>query len=117
MGELRDKGIISDFRYEQLTKDIFNHTIIIHEAGIPPIHTPLSVLNDLPCEIKKKLYCVHVSDLDIAKFPDLKKNPCGVENTIILKQNYIDTENDIIEMLEKIPAFSSCTFSCLKDLV
>jgi len=83
--ELKEQGIMNEFRFNQLTKNIFDHTIIVHEAGIPPIHTPLKILNNLSQEIKDKLYCVHVSDDDIAKFPELKKNKCGVEHTIILE--------------------------------
>jgi hypothetical protein len=30
----------------------------LHEAGIPPIHTPISVLNKLSKEIKEKLFLV-----------------------------------------------------------
>ena len=49
---------INLIRFEQLTENIWQHDIILHEAGIPPIHTPISVLSVLPQEIKDKLYLV-----------------------------------------------------------
>ena len=43
-----DKGLIKQARYDQLTGVKFNEDIILHEAGVPPIHTPQSVLASLP---------------------------------------------------------------------
>jgi len=93
---------------------VFDADVIIHEAGndgfsfdhptvplccftgIPPIHTPLSVLNDLPKATKKKMLVVHthaipdvIEKID-AKTSQTKKVPisdlvipkCGVKNTI-----------------------------------
>lgn len=34
--------------------------LILHEAGVPPIHTPISVLSSLPEEIKRKIMLYHV---------------------------------------------------------
>lgn len=36
---------------------------VIHESGVPPIHTPISILNSFPEEIKKKLLIVHCSNI------------------------------------------------------
>ena len=47
MKEIVKKGIMSPQRMENLTKNKFNHTIILHEAGVPPIHTPIAVLESL----------------------------------------------------------------------
>ena len=38
---------------------------ILHEAGIPPIHTPISALLKLPDEVKKKMYVYHIAEKDI----------------------------------------------------
>ena len=56
--------------------------LLLHEAGAPPIHTPLEVLMQLPAHIKKRLYVVHT-----AKLPegcDLKAAPTGCAGTIRL---------------------------------
>jgi len=40
--------------------------------GVPPIHTPASVLANLPKDVKKRLYVVHVAAKDIPKDSGLK---------------------------------------------
>jgi hypothetical protein len=56
--------------------------ILLHEAGAPPIHTPLSVLQALPEHVKERLYVVHTSALP----PDsgLRVAPTGTAGTIRL---------------------------------
>lgn len=55
---------------------------LLHEAGAPPIHTPLAVLQALPDHVKKRLYVVHTSALP----PDcgLRVAPTGTAGTIRL---------------------------------
>jgi hypothetical protein len=55
---------------------------LLHEAGAPPIHTPLSVLQNLPEKIRERLYVVHTSALP----PDsgLRVAPTGTAGTIRL---------------------------------
>lgn len=54
-------------RFEELTcfDFKFKHDIIVHEAGVPPIHTPTSVLKDLPEDIKHSMLIVHSSAKDL----------------------------------------------------
>lgn len=56
--------------------------VLLHEAGAPPIHTPLSVLQALPEHVKERLYVVHTSALP----PDsgLRVAPTGTAGTIRL---------------------------------
>jgi hypothetical protein len=58
--------------------------LLLHEAGAPPIHTPLEVLLQLPQRVKKRLYVVHTSALP----PDceLRVAPTGTAGTIRLDQ-------------------------------
>jgi hypothetical protein len=55
---------------------------LLHEAGAPPIHTPLAVLQALPEHVKERLYVVHTSALP----PDsgLRVAPTGTAGTIRL---------------------------------
>lgn len=48
MFELKQQGLMSQRRYEMLANIKWNYSLIIHEAGVPPIHTPVSVLAKLP---------------------------------------------------------------------
>lgn len=51
LAELKEKGILSKKRYEQLAGPKFEQNLILHEAGVPPIHTPQSVLADLSADV------------------------------------------------------------------
>jgi len=55
--------------------------LLLHEAGIPPIHTPVEVLDRLPQHVKDRMYVVHTSDL---KGRNLKIAPTGTAGTIRL---------------------------------
>lgn len=45
--QLKEEKILNPKRYEQLINVKFDHTLILHEAGVPPIHTPQQVLASL----------------------------------------------------------------------
>lgn len=85
MQQLEESGVLSPERADDLRNLALQECdLILHEAGAPPIHTPLSVLLELPKEVKKRLYVVHTSTL-----PDdceLKAAPTGTKGTIRLDQ-------------------------------
>lgn len=86
------KGVFTKQRYEALT-DInwMGYDLILHEAGVPPIHTPTKVLDEFSPHIKERLYLVHIAAKDIPTGTGLKAAIPGLENTIILPVNpYID---------------------------
>jgi hypothetical protein len=56
---LRDRHIITDEREIMLRMFLFDADLVIHESGVPPIHTTIQVLNDLPSSIKRKMKIVH----------------------------------------------------------
>lgn len=58
--------------------------LLLHEAGAPPIHTPLEVLMQLPPRVKKRLYVVHTST--IPENCDLRVAPTGTAGTLRLDQ-------------------------------
>ena len=49
---MKQQGLITQRRYEMLVNIKWNYDLIIHEAGVPPIHTPVSVLAQLPNHVK-----------------------------------------------------------------
>lgn len=65
--------------------------LLLHEAGAPPIHTPLSVLQALPQKVRDRLYIVHTSALP----PDcgLRVAPTGTAGTIRLDEIIPDSAN------------------------
>ena len=69
--------------------------VLLHEAGAPPIHTPLTVLQALPEHVKKRLYIVHTAAIP----PDsgLRVAPTGTAGTIRLDKSKHLNNNRVIE--------------------
>jgi phosphoribosyl 1,2-cyclic phosphodiesterase len=81
-----DVGKMTQKRYEYLTdfNIKFNHDLILHEMGVPPIHTPQTILAALPQEVKDKIIIVHSSKNNINPTSGLHAAKEGIENTYIL---------------------------------
>ena len=76
---------MSKARADDLTNLPLQETdLLLHEAGAPPIHTPLEVLMQLPPRVKKRLYVVHTST--IPENCDLRVAPTGTAGTLRLDQ-------------------------------
>jgi len=83
--KLVEKGVLSKARCADLNHLPLQQTdLLLHEAGAPPIHTPLDVLVNLPPEVKQRLYVVHTSALP--EGCELRVAPTGTEGTIRLDQ-------------------------------
>ncbi len=83
--KLTEEGVLTPERAADLMDFPWNSDLIIHEAGIPPIHTPMGVLAALPDEVKKNLYLTHVSECAIPPDSGLRLAPPGVGQTIRLE--------------------------------
>ncbi len=81
---LHESGLLSERRLEGLLDFHWEADLVLHEAGVPPIHTPVSVLANLPEEVKARLYLNHISIEHIPVEAGLKLAPPGVENTLAL---------------------------------
>ena len=97
--------------------NVFDHDIIIHEAGIPPIHTPLKILDELDPKIKEKLYLVHIGDKDVQPYPTLKKNPIGIEHSIVVLEAEPHDNMFYLELIYSISAFDGCYFDQIKSFL
>ena len=56
--------------------------VLLHEAGVPPIHTPVSVLQALPAHVKDRLYVVHTAAVPLES--GLRLAPTGTAGTLRL---------------------------------
>jgi hypothetical protein len=81
---LHETGVLSQERRDDLLNVPWDSSLIFHEAGIPPIHTPISVLADLPQEVKDKLFLVHVSESAIPDESGLQLARPDLENTWVI---------------------------------
>lgn len=83
--KLEETGVLSKGRAADLRNMPLQDTdLLLHEAGAPPIHTPLQVLLELPAHVKKRMYVVHTSTLP--EGCELKAAPTGTAGTIRLDQ-------------------------------
>jgi hypothetical protein len=77
------QGVLSKARADDLRNLPLQETdLLLHEAGAPPIHTPLDVLLALPQRVKRRLYVVHTSALP--ENCELRVAPTGTAGTIRL---------------------------------
>jgi len=82
---LQETGVLSKDRADDLRQLPLQETdLLLHEAGAPPIHTPLEVLKNLPARVKKHLYVVHTSALP--EGCELRVAPTGTAGTIRLDE-------------------------------
>eukprot|EP00736_Rhodelphis_marinus_P002260 Rmarinus@m.16527 len=78
------EGVFAPGRRDFLLNFPWHHDVILHEAGVPPIHTPLESLQKLPPDVRKRIYIVHTDKTKIPPDTDLKVAKEGVENTIVV---------------------------------
>lgn len=85
IAKLEETGVLSHARADDLRNLPLQETdLLLHEAGAPPIHTPLQVLLELPAHVKKRLFVVHTSTLP--EGCELRAAPTGTAGTIRLDQ-------------------------------
>ena len=97
------KGLFSEERYTMLSEvDFERFDLILHEAGIPPIHTPISSLANLPKSIKDRLLLYHIAQDVIPVDSGLKVASLGLRNTVILETDKITDQDLYIRKLKVI---------------
>ncbi|CAM9257277.1 unnamed protein product, partial [Pylaiella littoralis] len=114
-----EEGFLSEGRRDDLLDFPWHHDIIFHEAGIPPIHTPMQTLQELPHDVKKRLYVVHVSESSIPEGSGLKVAPAGVENTIRLETeaNHHSEAIAILELISSVGVLGGVSISQARSLL
>jgi len=83
--QLHQEGLISERRLNDLLDFEWDADLILHEAGVPPIHTPVEALIAQPAEVKERLYVNHISVDRIPRDSGLKLAPPGVRDTLTLE--------------------------------
>eukprot|EP01117_Protostelium_nocturnum_P006553 TRINITY_DN2360_c0_g1_i1.p1 TRINITY_DN2360_c0_g1~~TRINITY_DN2360_c0_g1_i1.p1 ORF type:complete len:826 (-),score=232.89 TRINITY_DN2360_c0_g1_i1:42-2519(-) len=109
--EMYKQGRMSEGRYNFFANFGWQHSLILHEAGIAPIHTPLAVLQSLDDDIKERLHLIHLCDTTIPAESKLKIAKQGVENTITLPViPYVHSDAiQLLKVLEGTDIFRSFT--------
>lgn len=109
--EMYDAGVLGEARYEELSTFPGHHSAVLHEAGIPPLHTPATALAALPDDVKKRLFLVHIAAKDVPADTGLRAAREGLEHTIRVDVSAPPKFGEAIELLD---IFASVDF--LRDL-
>ncbi|KAF4321008.1 hypothetical protein BBO99_00005237 [Phytophthora kernoviae] len=112
--QLESEGVLSAARAQELLHFPWHCDVILHEAGVPPIHTPLKTLMALDESIRKKVYVVHTAAKDLPDNCGLRGAPEGVHNTITLDVPRLP-ENagalEILDLVRKVDLFAELTLN------
>ena len=101
--------ILSKARADELRNLPLQETdLLLHEAGAPPLHTPIKILMSLPERVKSRLYVVHTSGLP--DDCDLRIAPTGVQDTIRLDRPQKAGGPDGRGLLSRIASDDSTAF-------
>jgi CRP-like cAMP-binding protein len=97
----------------------WHHNLILHEAGVPPIHTPVSILAALDEDVKRRLYLVHTSKKSVPNETGLQIAPEGVENTIVLDvRPHVHSEAiELLKVVDSIDMFRIFSLSQARELL
>lgn len=117
--ELYEQGILTKGRYEALLNTPWHHDMILHEAGIPPTHTPMKRLIELDETIKERVYLVHVGDKSLPQGTNLKLAPDSIENflSIPVDMPRYHESSKILRILSNIDFLSDFPVSKLIDML
>jgi CRP-like cAMP-binding protein len=112
--KFKSEGILTEERYKFLMDFPWHHKIIYHEAGIPPLHTPIGYLDCLPDDIKNKITVYHIAEKDFPDTTDLRLAKFGIEHTLYpeIQPPKFQDACDVLDVLSHIDIFQN--FNILK---
>ncbi len=64
-------------RRDELLHFNWRHDLIFHEAGVPPLHTPLACLEALPVDVRARTYVLHTTPSRLSPTSGLQLAPTG----------------------------------------
>lgn len=117
--DLYRKGIIAKERRDFLIDFPWHYDVIYHEAGIPPLHTPVSYLASLPVEVQKRITVYHIAEKDFPKDTHLTLARFGIANTVIVpvEDHPFEEAYRILDVFSRIDIFRGLPAERFKDLL
>ncbi len=112
-------GYMDDARREELLEFPWNHDIIFHEAGVPPIHTPIEAIARQPRNVRRKVFLVHITPSRMPEDVDLRVAEEGVQATLRFKNKPSQREHDvaILDVMSQCKLFQQLPFDRCRDLL
>jgi CRP-like cAMP-binding protein len=83
--EMHRQGVVGTKRAQDLMGFPWYDDLVVHEAGVPPLHTPMKVLADLPKDVKDRLWLVHTTEEAVPEGSGLRVAREGLYNTLRLQ--------------------------------
>ncbi|MBF0396886.1 MAG: cAMP/cGMP-dependent 3',5'-cyclic-AMP/GMP phosphodiesterase, partial [Desulfobacterales bacterium] len=119
INEMYEKGVISKERKNFLINFPWHYDIIYHEAGIPPLHTPINYLNSLPVSVQKKINVYHIAEKNFPQESHLKLAKFGIGETVYpdIKKHKFEDAYHILDIFSRIDVFKDLPFDKIKDLL
>eukprot|EP01116_Phalansterium_solitarium_P000343 TRINITY_DN1021_c0_g1_i1.p1 TRINITY_DN1021_c0_g1~~TRINITY_DN1021_c0_g1_i1.p1 ORF type:complete len:759 (+),score=283.00 TRINITY_DN1021_c0_g1_i1:679-2955(+) len=117
---MHQAGVLRDGRAAWLLDERWQqHSLILHEAGVPPIHTPVSILAALNDDIKGRLWVIHTSHKALPPGSGLKIAPEGVENTLVLNvQPHVHSGAiELLKVIDEIDMFRVFALAQARELL
>jgi len=121
--KLQERGIISEARRQSLLHrgSVQPSDLLLHEAGIAPIHTPIETLRKLPDDLRKNLRIIHVGSKRAAEAAEMgiETVRVGFEHTLrvpVPPLQHSDATN-ILHMLLQTDLFRSLDVNTAIDLL
>ena len=112
-------GALTEGRYKFLKNFPWHLKTIYHEAGVPPLHTPIAYLASLDKEIQEKIHVYHIARKDFPQNTSLKLAKFGIENTYypeIRKLQYASAV-ELLDLLVHIDLFENFPISKAKEFL
>lgn len=119
INQMYDQGIISQERRDHLLNFPWDADIIYHEAGVPPLHTPIAYLNSLPEEIQKKVTVYHIAAKDFPSQTHLRLARFGIGETLYpsVEKHEHEEAYRILDVFSRIDIFNELPREKFKDLL
>lgn len=117
--QLFEQGVVSRERADFLINFPWDKDLIFHEAGLPPLHTPIDYLLTLPLAVRHRMYLLHTDQEKIPAGADLKIAPTGLEKTIVLLsgEGQYDDAINILDVLNHMEIFSQLSIDKARDFL
>lgn len=117
--KLLDSEVITNERFNELSNFPWDSRVVYHEAGVPPLHTPIAYLNSLSDELKRKTVVYHIAKKDIPENTLLTPASFGIENTLTFPTEtpYYDNTYLILNILKHLDFFNDLGVDKIQDFI
>jgi CRP-like cAMP-binding protein len=120
--DLRDRGGLTEAQYDALMyffwtpDEMPSVDLLYHEAGVPPIHTPLAHLAALPAHVRARTRVVHVADRDVPAGSSPAK-PLPFETHVLLPPTPESRERTLLETIRLVGYLYDAPPGLLRELL